>query len=113
MFLRRHVELGLSRNPLGAPFLRKLEYYDGVLFLTTDLVHQFDDAILDRIHLVMEYDKLGKDARKTTIVQFLDSVNGGRGLSNIDATGRLFASRPSIDGAEQQNCLIRMITGSF
>lgn len=30
-----------------AVFLRKLEYYDGVLFLTTDLAHQFDDAILN------------------------------------------------------------------
>ena len=31
----------------------------------------------------MKYDKLGKDARKTIVVQFLDSVSSGRGLSNI------------------------------
>ena len=90
VFLQRHVELSLDRNRLVAVFLRKVEYYDGVLFLTTNLVHQFDDAILNRIHLVMEYEKIGKDARKTIIIQFLDSVNGGRGLSNI---GREYIDR--------------------
>ena len=83
VFLQRRAELTLERNRLVAVFLRKLEYYDGVLFLTTNLVHQFDDAILNRIHLVMSYDKLEKEARKTIITRFLQSVNNDRGLSEI------------------------------
>ena len=83
MFLQRRAELTLERNRVVAVFLRKLEYYDGVLFLTTNLVHQFDDAILNRIHLMMSYDKLEKEARKTIITHFLQSVNNGRGLSEI------------------------------
>ena len=66
-----------------AVFLRKLEYYDGVLFLTTNLVHQFDDAILNRIHLMMRYDKLEKETRKTIVSRFLETTNDGRGLSDI------------------------------
>ena len=83
MFLQRRAELTLERNRVVAVFLRKLEYYDGVLFLTTNLVHQFDDTILNRIHLMMRYDKLEKKARKIIITRFLESVNGGRGLLDI------------------------------
>ena len=83
VFLRRRAEFTLEWNRLVAVFLRKLEYYDGVLFLTTNLVHQFDDAILNRIHLVMSYNKLEKEARKTIITRFLQCVNNGQGLSEI------------------------------
>ena len=38
VFLQRRAELTLERNRLVAVFLRKLEYYDGVLFLTANLV---------------------------------------------------------------------------
>ena len=68
-----------------AVFLRKLEYYDGVFFLTTNLVQHFDDAILNRVHLMMRYDKLEKEARKTIFNRFLETTNGGRGLSDIGA----------------------------
>ena len=54
-----------------AIFLRKLEYYDDILFLITNLVHQFNDAILNRIYLVMSYNKLKKEVRKTIITYFL------------------------------------------
>ena len=83
VFLQRRAELTMERNRLVAIFLRKLEYYDGVLFLTTNLVHQFDDAILNRIHLMMRYDKLEKEARKTIFSRILETTNGGRGLSDI------------------------------
>jgi hypothetical protein len=83
VFLQRRAELTLERNRLVAVFLRKLEYYDGVLFLTTNLLHQFDDAILNRIHLTMKYEKLEKAARETIITHFLGSINGGQALSNV------------------------------
>lgn len=60
-----------------------MEYFDGVLFLTTNLVHQFDDAILNRIHLMMKYEKLDKIARDTIITRFLESINDGQGSSNL------------------------------
>lgn len=47
------------------------------------LVHQFDDTILNRIHLMVKYEKLDKGARKTVITRFLKRANDGRGLSNI------------------------------
>ena len=45
-------------------FLRQLEQYDGILFLTTNRLQAFDGAILSRIHASLKYDELKKDARK-------------------------------------------------
>jgi SpoVK/Ycf46/Vps4 family AAA+-type ATPase len=51
MFLRTRSTPHLERNRLVAVFHWKLEYYQGVFFFTTNLVNDFDPAILDRIHL--------------------------------------------------------------
>lgn len=40
-------------------FLSALEYYSGVLFLTTNRVGSFDDAFKSRIHLPLYYEPLG------------------------------------------------------
>lgn len=41
-------------------FLRTLEYYSGILFLTTNRVGSFDDAFRSRIHIQLYYPKLTK-----------------------------------------------------
>jgi len=46
-----------------AVFLRALDYFQGILFLTTNRVAQFDEAFMSRIHLSLGYDKLSDDAR--------------------------------------------------
>jgi ATP-dependent Clp protease ATP-binding subunit ClpA len=50
---------------------------------TTNLVNDFDAAILNRIQLRMKYEDLDKNRRKTIIAQLLKKVNEGRGSSNI------------------------------
>lgn len=100
VFLQRRAELTLERNRLVAVFLRKLEYYDGVLFLTTNLVQQFDDAILNRIHLTIEYEKLEKAAQAAIIAYFLESINGGRGFSNIGTDYIERFARVSLNGRQ-------------
>jgi len=54
----------LQLNALVSVLLRQLEQYDGVLFLTTNRLQAFDEAILSRIHASLKYDELKKDARK-------------------------------------------------
>ena len=54
----------MVRNGLVSVFLRKLEYCEGIIFLTTNRVSLFDDAILSRIHLMLQYDDLNSDARR-------------------------------------------------
>ena len=81
VLLQRRDGLTLERNRLVAVFLRKLEYFDGIMFLTTNTLSQFDDAVLDRIHLKMHYELLDKGMRKTIITRFLERTRGGQ---NID-----------------------------
>lgn len=62
-------------------FLRKLEYFGGLLFLTTNKVEDFDDAVLNRIHLKLKYDDLDRNARKSVFVNLLKGPD--QRLSNI------------------------------
>jgi hypothetical protein len=40
-------------------FLRRLEYYNGILFLTTNRIGKIDPAVSSRIHLILNYKRLG------------------------------------------------------
>ncbi|MFW0795755.1 ATP-binding protein [Gordonia sp. CPCC 205515] len=57
--------LDLGQNAIVAEFLRTLEYFDGLLFLTTNRIDGVDEAILARCAAVIEYQPPGpKDARQ-------------------------------------------------
>jgi SpoVK/Ycf46/Vps4 family AAA+-type ATPase len=45
-------------------FLRVLEYYEGILFLTTNRLTTFDTAFRSRIHLALKYSALNQETRK-------------------------------------------------
>ncbi|KAI0106666.1 P-loop containing nucleoside triphosphate hydrolase protein [Daldinia grandis] len=47
-----------DRNALVSVFLRVLEYYQGIMFLTTNQIAQFDVAIPSRIHVSIQYESL-------------------------------------------------------
>ncbi|KAJ9633333.1 hypothetical protein H2204_007050 [Knufia peltigerae] len=55
VYLESRMSGDLARNSLVSIFLRALEYYQGVLFLTTNRVGTFDEAMLSRIHVVLHY----------------------------------------------------------
>jgi hypothetical protein len=44
-------------------FLRSLEYFRGILFLTTNRVGAFDDAFISRIHVALHYKRLTDEYR--------------------------------------------------
>lgn len=59
-------------------FLRCLEYYRGILFLTTNRVGTFDDAFVSRIHLAIYYEDLGEAERKQIWKQFFEKLEKER-----------------------------------
>ena len=63
VFLARRTNTDIKRNSLVSVFLRVLEYFSGVLFLTTNRVGAFDEAFKSRIHISLYYPPL--DAEKT------------------------------------------------
>ncbi|CAG2000167.1 unnamed protein product [Fusarium graminearum] len=55
VFLSRRDWRDTSRNGLVSVFLRQLEYYSGILFLTTNRVGVLDEAFKSRIHMSLAY----------------------------------------------------------
>ncbi|KAJ5489840.1 hypothetical protein N7453_010665 [Penicillium expansum] len=47
-----------------AAFLRRMEYFKGLLFLTTNRVGQIDDAFISRVHIAIGYSSLNEEARR-------------------------------------------------
>lgn len=64
VFLEQRSLHDVHRNALVSVFLRELEYYQGIMFLTINRVNQIDDAIASRIHLPLKYKSLGLNARR-------------------------------------------------
>ncbi len=54
----------LEHNAIVAEFLRTLEYFDGLLFMTTNRMDDVDDAILSRCIAVIRYDIPPPDAAR-------------------------------------------------
>ncbi|CZR49554.1 uncharacterized protein FPRO_15913 [Fusarium proliferatum ET1] len=61
VFLAARTKQDFSRNGLVAVFLRVMEYYAGILFLTTNRVGDFDEAFTSRIHISLYYPELNRD----------------------------------------------------
>ncbi|RSM13182.1 hypothetical protein CEP52_002042 [Fusarium oligoseptatum] len=64
VFLEQRSLQDLNRNALVSVFLRALEYYGGILILTTNRVGTFDEAFKSRIQLALRYEKLQGYQRK-------------------------------------------------
>lgn len=64
VFLEQRSLEDLRRNALVSVFLRVLEYYDGILVLTSNRVGTFDEAFKSRIQLAVHYKNLDLDQRK-------------------------------------------------
>ncbi|KAJ5452459.1 hypothetical protein N7445_000642 [Penicillium cf. griseofulvum] len=64
IFLERRQNRDLARNGLVSAFLRRMEYFKGLLFLTTNRVGQIDDAFISRVHIAIGYPSLDEEARR-------------------------------------------------
>lgn len=62
VFLARRDPSSVERNALVSVFLRTLEYYSGILFLTTNRVGAFDEAFISRIHISLYYANLTQES---------------------------------------------------
>lgn len=52
-------------NTFVSIFLRTLEYYRGIMFLTTNRVKDFNNAIQNKISVTLYYSPLGLNTKKT------------------------------------------------
>ncbi|KAL1306189.1 hypothetical protein AAFC00_004291 [Neodothiora populina] len=66
----------MEKNALVSVFLRVLEYYKGILILTTNQINYFDVAIQSRVHIAVEYRELNQQQTMAIFRQFLDQLKG-------------------------------------
>jgi SpoVK/Ycf46/Vps4 family AAA+-type ATPase len=64
IFLERRKHTDLARNGIVSAFLRKMEYFSGLLFLTTNRVGHIDEAFMSRVHVVIGYPPLDDAKRR-------------------------------------------------
>jgi hypothetical protein len=64
IFLEKRTSGDILRNAMVGIFLRLLEYHQGVLFLTTNRVTEFDSAFHSRISVALKYGALTREARE-------------------------------------------------
>ncbi|KAL2673850.1 hypothetical protein Neosp_012294 [[Neocosmospora] mangrovei] len=72
--------------PITCVFLRILEYYSGILFLTTNRVGAIDDAFRSRLHLTLYYPKLTKKQTKQIFkhnFERIADINANRKLNGL------------------------------
>ncbi|GME41109.1 ATPAse AAA+ type core protein [Neofusicoccum parvum] len=74
IFLERRKHTDLARNGVVAAFLRKMEYFGGLLFLTTNRVEHIDEAFMSRVHVVIGFNQLDREKRRVIWESFIDKL---------------------------------------
>lgn len=98
--MAKRTTLHDSHNRLVTIFLRKLEYYQGVLFLTSNRGIDFDDAILSRIHMVIEFKGLTEDSRKDLWTTFLSKACTIQGPAAVQEDEIQLLASKNLNGRE-------------
>ncbi|KAL8718385.1 MAG: hypothetical protein Q9225_004477 [Loekoesia sp. 1 TL-2023] len=71
VFLQARSKIDLERNALVSIFLRRLEYYQGILILTTNRIKSIDTAFQSRIHFSIQYPDLDTTSRRVIWSNFI------------------------------------------
>ncbi|NCA22983.1 MAG: AAA family ATPase [Crocinitomicaceae bacterium] len=91
IFLSRRNE-NLERSAIVGIFLRLFEYFNGILFFTTNRINSLDEAVLSRVTLKINYPKLDEVSREKVWKQNLNAAdlitNSLSKLALIEMNGR-------------------------
>ncbi|KAI1439675.1 P-loop containing nucleoside triphosphate hydrolase protein [Annulohypoxylon stygium] len=91
IFLESRSSNSLSRNELVTIFLTMLEYYQGVLMLTTNRTRGIDPAFESRIDIILTTGNLSQDARRkiwSNFIKTLPSESVDLSLSDFDSLSK-------------------------
>ncbi|KAF6835224.1 hypothetical protein CPLU01_04484 [Colletotrichum plurivorum] len=131
VFLQERSSTALGHNEVVAVFLRLLEYYRGILIMTTNRADAIDRAFQSRIHLTLHYPDLDPAAKEHVWRQFVATSSGpdhdlddgdfqrlsllpmnGREIKNVVKVATLLASQEQTTlGLEQIRTVLRATRG--
>ena len=79
VFLEKRSKNKLERNGLVSVFLRKIKYFQDLLFLTTNRIGQIDDAFSSCIHAKIQYPKLSNEKCSKIWELFFEKLKSNSG----------------------------------
>jgi SpoVK/Ycf46/Vps4 family AAA+-type ATPase len=103
VFLGERTNESLARNELVSIFLTKLEYYQGIIFLTTNRISSIDHAFQSRVDLFLPYRDLTSDARRQVWENFIN--HAGRDKFELTDTSLDQLSQLKLNGREIKNLI--------
>ncbi|KAF7534329.1 hypothetical protein G7054_g6315 [Neopestalotiopsis clavispora] len=83
VFLMQRDWQDVKRNALVSVLLRQLEYYSGILFLTTNRPGVIDEAFISRIHLSLRYPLIDLAATKRMWSNIMNRIEQDNEASQI------------------------------
>ena len=79
VFMAERSPADIARNELVSIFLRELEYFRGIIFLTTNLYSTIDTAFRSRVNIHLLFEPLPPASRLVLWRKFLDRLPMERG----------------------------------
>lgn len=101
VYIRRR-DNDLQHNAIVAEFLRTLEYFNGLLFMTTNRIADIDDAIVSRCIAIIQYDTPGRDDARLLWTSLAAQF---RAALPADLVETLIATYPSASGRDIKELL--------
>lgn len=93
IFMEKRASNDIQRNAMVSIFLRLLENYQGIMFLTTNRPENFDEAFRSRISISINYKDLDENARYKIWINLLEASQTNLSQTNLSQTN---SSQPKL-----------------
>jgi hypothetical protein len=105
VFLQERDGLDLERNAMVSVFLRRLEYFQGVLIMTTNRKRTIDSAFDSRIHFKLHYGDLSPESRSTIWKTCLENIPSDLSKSDINEADLKKLAALKLNGRQIKNAM--------
>ncbi|KAL2044439.1 hypothetical protein N7G274_003144 [Stereocaulon virgatum] len=92
-------------NALVSVFLWKLEYYRGIMILTTNRVKDIDNVVQSRISVALHYGPLGLETRKTIWESYLKRAVTAKRRAKYTSVDLDWLSKKEVNGRQIKNII--------
>jgi hypothetical protein len=100
IFMEKRASNDIQRNAMVSVFLRLLERYQGIMFLTTNRPEEFDNAFKSRISISINYKDLDENARFKVWTNLLEASG-----NNFIEKDIIQLSKVEMNGRQIKNCI--------
>lgn len=97
--------IDLARDTLVSIFLRRLEYFRGVLILTTNRKSEIDPAFQSRIHFSIHYPDLTENGRVIVWTNFIDTISKQTGNPSLSPADIQKLAKLELNGRQIKNAV--------